>query len=54
MLIFMALPLMKPIKYFYKTTVEVHTPLNRFQNIRQLADDIIIPLTQPLTMTRYI
>lgn len=26
-------------KYFYKTTVETNTPLNRFQNIRQLADD---------------
>lgn len=26
-------------KYFYKTTIETNTPLNRFQNIRQLADD---------------
>jgi hypothetical protein len=26
-------------KYFYKTTVATNTPLNRFQNIRYLADD---------------
>ncbi|TDN60542.1 DUF1254 domain-containing protein [Scandinavium goeteborgense] len=26
-------------KFFYETAVETHTPMNRFQNIRHLADD---------------